>query len=66
MSEYQYVVAYKHGQASGSVTADSPDEAKAKAKALYHGLTFDTRDAKGKPMQGVTNVTNVIVKEVQS
>lgn len=66
MASYKYRVEYAHGFAEGSVLAESVDEAKQKARDMYHGLSRDTIDAKGQPAvtrQEVTKVTATLEKE---
>ena len=65
MPNYQYIVYYAHGSAEGHVRADNEKDAQAKAKAMYHGQSRDTIDAKGKPVVVRTEVTKVVVKEVK-
>lgn len=65
MPEFTYKVQYAHGSATGTVIASDKKDAETKAKAMYHGLQFDTVDEDGEPIVKTTEVTKVTVTQIK-
>lgn len=41
---YEYYIKHSHGEASGSIEAESQEDAESKARTMYHGQEFPTAD----------------------
>lgn len=61
---YQYQVTHSHGEASGSVEAESPAQAEQMVRDMYHDQEFSTKVKTAVRLE-TTDVLSVTVTEVQ-